>query len=212
MNDRTFRLDFFIAISAVLISALTAGTLFYQTRVIGDQFAATIWPYLSVEATYDNDGEMISVVNDGVGPALIRSAQLQVDGRPVRAWNDYEQVLANDPATRTVWRRTLAIALGRSNTHPTISASSIGPSSTLRPGEARTLFRVVFVSNVPSQVLTKHTLALDICYCSLNGSCWSLHAMPGRINPDPQSISHCVAGAAIQSHPPGASLLAPVAR
>ncbi|MGC2633018.1 MAG: hypothetical protein WA215_02280 [Candidatus Cybelea sp.] len=56
MNDRNFRLDFFIAIAAVLISALTAGTLFYQTRVIGDEFAATIWPYLSVGTTYDTGG------------------------------------------------------------------------------------------------------------------------------------------------------------
>ena len=42
MNDRTFRLDFFIAVAAVLISVITAGTLFYQTHVIGDEFAATI--------------------------------------------------------------------------------------------------------------------------------------------------------------------------
>lgn len=212
MNDRAFRLDFFVAVAAVVVSALTAGTLVYQTRVIGDQFSATIWPYLSVGTTYDNDGEMIYVINDGVGPALIRSAQLYVDGRPVRAWNDYEQVLAEDPAIRTLWRRTLAVALTRSNVHPTISASSIGPSSTLRPGETRTLFKVVFVSNVPPRVLTKHALTLDLCYCSLNGSCWSLRAMPGRINPDPQSVSHCVVGAAIQSHPPSASLLPPAAR
>jgi hypothetical protein len=32
MNDRAFRLDFFIAIAAVVISALTAGTLVYQTQ------------------------------------------------------------------------------------------------------------------------------------------------------------------------------------
>lgn len=196
---------------AVLVSALTAGTLIYQTRVIGEQFSATIWPYLSVGTTYDNDGETIYVINDGVGPALIRSAQLSVDGRPVRAWNDYEQVLAEDPAIRALWRRTLAIALARSSTHATVSASSIGPSSTLRPGEMRTLLKIVFVSNVSPQALTKHTIALDLCYCSLNGNCWALHAMPGRINPDPQPVSHCVANAAIQSHPPGASLLPPSA-
>lgn len=30
MNDRAFRLDFFIAVAAVPVSALTAGTLIYQ--------------------------------------------------------------------------------------------------------------------------------------------------------------------------------------
>ncbi|MGC2361137.1 MAG: hypothetical protein WA428_02310, partial [Candidatus Cybelea sp.] len=63
MNERTFRLDFFIAVAAVLISAITAGTLFYQTHVIGDEFAATIWPYLSVGTTYDTGGETIEVSN-----------------------------------------------------------------------------------------------------------------------------------------------------
>jgi hypothetical protein len=103
MNDRAFRLDFFIAIAAVLISAITAGTLFYQTRVIGDEFAATIWPYLSVGTAYDTGGETIEVANDGVGPALVRSAQLYVDGRKVRAWNDYLKALARDPELRKLF-------------------------------------------------------------------------------------------------------------
>jgi len=48
MNEKAFRLDFFIAIAALLVSAISAIALIYQTRVIGDQYAATIWPYLSI--------------------------------------------------------------------------------------------------------------------------------------------------------------------
>jgi hypothetical protein len=212
MNDRAFRLDFFIAIAAVLISALTAGTLFYQTRVIGDQFAATIWPYLSVGTTYDTDGETIEVTNDGVGPALIRSAQLRVDGRSVGAWNDYIKVLAAEPAMRPIWRRARAAAIARPGNRATISMTSIGPSSTLRPGETRTLLKLLFTSNVPAQALSRHAVALDLCYCSLNGSCWTVHAMSGRINPDPQPISACTASAAIQSYAVGVSVPSPAAR
>lgn len=212
MNDRAFRLDFFVAIAAVLISALTAGTLWYQTRVIGDQFAATIWPYLSVGTTYDTNGETIYLVNDGVGPALIRSAQLSVDSRPVRSWNDYERVLAEDPSTRALWQRTYAVASVRSGGSADISTSSIGPSSTLRPGETKNVLKISFVANVSTQALTKHAVALDLCYCSLNGSCWTLHAMPGRINPDPQPVSRCATSAAIQSLPLAASLPPPAAR
>ncbi|MFZ0575103.1 MAG: hypothetical protein WCE97_04070 [Candidatus Cybelea sp.] len=125
MNERTFRLDFFIAVAAVLISAITAGTLFYQTHVIGDEFAATIWPYLSVGTTYDTGGETIEVSNDGVGPALVRSAQLYVDGRKVRAWNDYIKALARDPELRRLFLRAQAAVQAGSGSHATITMSSI---------------------------------------------------------------------------------------
>jgi hypothetical protein len=121
MNDRAFRLDFFIAIAAVLISAITAGTLFYQTHVIGDEFAATIWPYLSVGTTYVTGGETIEVANDGVGPALVRSAQLYVDGRKVRAWNDYLKALARDPELRKLFLRAQAAVQAGSAGQATIT-------------------------------------------------------------------------------------------
>ena len=123
MNDRNFRLDFFIAIAAVLISALTAGTLFYQTRVIGDEFAATIWPYLSVGTTYDTGGETIEVTNDGVGPALVRSAQLYVDGRKVDAWNDYIKAVSRDPELRGLFLRAQAAVRAGPAGHATITMS-----------------------------------------------------------------------------------------
>lgn len=199
MTDRAFRLDFFIAMGALLVSALTAGTLIYQTRVIGDQFAATIWPYLSVGTTYEDNGETIEVTNDGVGPALVRSAQLRVDGRVVPAWNDYLRILAQDRQLRGIFLRTRDAVLAGSAPHAMISTSSIGPSSTLRPGESHTLLKIALAGTVPTSLLMKHSVAIDFCYCSLNGSCWILHAMPGRINPDPQPVSQCASSAAIQA-------------
>jgi hypothetical protein len=200
VNDKAFRLDFFIAIAAVLISALTAGTLFYQTRVIGDEFAATIWPYLSVGTTYDAGGETIEVTNDGVGPALVRSAQLSVDGRKVRAWNDYLEVLQGDPELRSLFLRAKAAVEAGSAGHGTITMSSIGPSSTLRPGESRTLLKISLPFSVPLRAMLKHSVVLAFCYCSLNGSCWTLHDVPGQISPDPSPVSHCADRAAIQSN------------
>jgi hypothetical protein len=199
MNDRGFRLDFFIAVAAVSISAITAAALIYQTRVIGDQFAATIWPYLSVGATYDTSGETIEVTNDGVGPALVRSAQLSVDGREVRAWNDYVKVLTHDPQLRELFLRALA-AYKAGRVDALVAMSSIGPSSTLRPGESQRLLRISLPEIVPTQALVKHSVALDFCYCSLNGSCWTLHATPGQIDHEPAPVSHCAGSAAIQSY------------
>ena len=208
MNDKAFRLDFFMAIAAVVISAVTAAALIYQTRVIGDEFAAAIWPYLSVGTTYNASGETIEVSNDGVGPALVRSAQLSVDGRQVRAWNDYLDAIERDPELRGLFIRAKAAVEAGSAANATITMSSISPSSTLRPGESRTLLKISLPFTVPLGAMARHALALDFCYCSLNGSCWTLHAIPGQISPDPAPVSHCADRAAIQSN----TIAPPVAR
>jgi len=200
MKEREFRLDFFIAIAALLVSALTAGTLIYQTHVIGDQFAATIWPYLSVGATYDINGGAIEVTNDGLGPALVRSAQLKVDGIPVRAWNDYVRVLATDPELQPFFRRSRAAVEAGKGNGATLSMRSIGPATTLRPGETDTLLKFSLAESVPAQLMRKHSLSIDLCYCSLNGSCWTLHSSPGRISADPRLVSGCASSFAIESN------------
>jgi hypothetical protein len=43
VSEKAFRLDFFIAIAALLVSAASTIALIYKTRVIGAQYAATIW-------------------------------------------------------------------------------------------------------------------------------------------------------------------------
>lgn len=197
MTERALRLDFFVAVSALLISALTAATLIYQTRVIGNQYAATIWPYLSINSTYGLNGASVQLVNDGLGPALIESARLSVDGKAETGWNDYLQKLVNEPELQILIRRALA----KKTTPPiTISTSSIGPSTTLRPGDTRTIVAVSYSVTLPISVLLRHTLALDICYCSLNSDCWMLRGSPAKDSPSsPERVPRCTATDSIQA-------------
>lgn len=207
MTERAFRLDFFIALAALIISALTAATLIYQTRVIGHQFAASIWPYLSVSTTYDNQGETIAVDNDGLGPALIQSAALAVDGVSVTSWNDYLAVLAREPDIRKVFAQATSAARAGLPASLTISSSSIGPSTTIRAGDSRSLVKVRFSGPLPlpaMQELIGHRLALDFCYCSIEGSCWTLHSSPGQSGrSDPQPVDECPTSVGIDSSPTG---------
>jgi hypothetical protein len=186
VNDRAFRLDFFIAISALLVSAASAIALIYQTHVIGQQYAAAIWPYLSVSSTYGPHGASIQVANDGLGPALIESAQLTIDGKPVPAWGWY----LYDLKTMQVLR----------NVRASISASSIGPSTTIRPGDTKSLFAILYKPTVDPSTLATHTVGLRLCYCSINNSCWNLVAQPGNNSPSvPQPTSACTANTSISA-------------
>lgn len=176
MREKAFRLDLFIAIAALLISSVTAIALIYQTRIMGyqtsviaSQYAATIWPYLTVTENYGDGQQQIVLANDGLGPALIHSAHLEIDGRPMRSWTEYMALLEAEIKTaRPVTGQSMAF-----------TAEGVGTGSTLRPGASLTLSSLSFSRGIASNAiatLLKHRLVLRFCYCSLNGSCWTTQA------------------------------------
>lgn len=188
MNAKELRLDFVIAIAALLVSAVSAFALIYQTRVIGQQYAATVWPYLSVNSSYGPHGASIAVANDGLGPALIQSAQLLIDGKPVPSWGSYlHDLLANPDLPHTPGSRS-------------ISASSFGRGTTIRPGETMSLFKISYIPKIEPRALATHKVGVRVCYCSINSSCWNYVATPGNDSTRvPQPVSSCVDNTAISS-------------
>jgi hypothetical protein len=186
MTEKAFRLDFFIAIAALIVSVLSTLTLLYQTHVIGQQYAATIWPYLSVVSYYSHGEERISVANDGLGPAIVKSAQLTVDGKTFGSWNDYLSML------------TSALPKG---TTANASLVSIGPATTIRPGESQQLFDIKYSSSVVTSSVLSHRVELAFCYCSLNSDCWLLHATAGSDpSVDNAPVRACSSRERIQSY------------
>jgi len=175
--ERLLRFESVIAICALLISAITGAAIVYQTRIIQSQYAATIWPYLSVDTNIVNPHHVeVVVTNDGLGPALIRSAQLFVDGRHVPSWENFTSLIAKAVPRGTV----------------TFSSSTINASSTIRPGDTHQLIAVQLAPSVPPAVLKKHRIELRFCYCSLNDSCWTLHSAVGLVTAEyPQRVSSC---------------------
>ena len=180
MTEKAFRLDFFIAIAALLISAVSALALLYQTRIIGDQYAATIWPYISSDLTAGPNGLSLRITNDGLGPALLQSAQLVVDGKPVRGWQDYLQVILQDPETHAFFENLQEQILAGKPSAGSISTASLNPGETIRPGDSLPLINIS-LAGAPVVTIHRHTIDLRLCYCSLNKSCWTLDtALPGQ--------------------------------
>lgn len=194
MNERVLRFDTIVAVCALLISTVTAGAMVYQTRVLGDQtrvleqqFAASNWPYLSVQTNRNSNTFGIAVTNDGAGPALIRSAQLFVDGRTVQGWS---------PLLEAVVRETAGSGQ-RESFHA--DSVSIDASNTIRPGDSRTLLAVAGAPPRVIDAVRSHHIALNFCYCALNGQCWRLRAVIGGQTFDiPQPVHACAIGSAIE--------------
>lgn len=188
MNEKRFRFDLYVALLALIISGVAAFASAYQTYVIRQQFSATVWPYLTftTRSSVDNYFEL-DVGNAGIGPALIRSAVVSRDGKPI----DVASNPTASPALSVAFRadqeeanRDEAAAKFHGKAGTTVS--SIVRGDVVSAGSTLQLFRV------DGKFLTRRVMAdvrhvdLQICYCSLLGNCWTKRLW------DPSAEPHAV--------------------
>jgi len=132
-----------IGFLALLVSGYTAWIQRQQVR-------AQVWPYLLV-GNYDPE-HVVGVLNKGVGPAIVGSIQVFVDGKPKRSWSQVFQ------------------ALGLPSDDLTISTVS---GNVISAGE-----RVVAIKVADEAAYQNfrrelgERFGVEICYCSTLGECW----------------------------------------
>ena len=153
---KAWKLDLWIALAALIVSGLTASAALYQSKVFSDQLSATVWPYLSFNATWSPDTFTLTLENDGAGPAVIDSAQLFVNGK--------EEPSMGDAITRllkgTVHRGSFQYATG-----------SIGPGQVIRAG-ADALVVKLKMRNLEALRPLYRAVRINVYYCSLLNRCW----------------------------------------
>lgn len=157
---RAWKFEAWIALAALIASALTASAALYQSKVFSDQLQATVWPYLSFNSTSSSSNLDLTLENDGAGPAIITGAQLLLDGKP-------------EPSLATVLN-----PLGRSWLHSS-SLGSVGPGQVIRPGAVANVVKVSG-RDVRAHILPVYNrLMLRVWYCSLLNKCWvvKLHSI-----------------------------------
>ena len=180
---RGIRVDLIIAVCALLMSSLATAASWWQSRVVAEQLSSQVWPYVSISTTYEPESYSIQIDNDGLGPAIIRSAVLTVDGKPYA-----------DPARAL--RAVLSQGMGPGRS---LSAhiSGLSPGSVIRASGSVTLIRL----SAPwiSRELAANAPRIDfrVCYCSLLGKCWLTRA---RQTSDPQPLATCPDAGADQFH------------
>ena len=128
--SRGVRYDLVIAISALLVSSVAAIASWTQVRVVRQNFNAQIWPYVSVEGTVNGDTAEFAFVNAGLGPAVLHSAQLSVDKRPVDFIGMMHAILGPNIVARAQ----------RSKEKIDLLLRNPGPGGVLRPGQSKTVF------------------------------------------------------------------------
>ena len=110
--------DVLVAGLALVISGTAAAAGWYQTHVIAQQLSAAVWPYVTVGSTFDGEHLRVNVRNDGLGPAIVESFVVSVDGKPQRS------ILST--------LRTLVGRVKRDSSHSSIALSAVIPGEVIR--------------------------------------------------------------------------------
>lgn len=183
--ERRLRLDFVIALGALLISTVAAAATVYQTHVIAQQFSATVWPYVSFDATTSPGSFEVDLRNDGLGPAIIRSVRLSFDGKPLASLETLvSMVLKREPQARIAALAALRAGENIRITTSTPAAGMVIPANTKH-----------VVVRIDGAVLMRYfgppvrRVGVTLCYCSLTGSCWTLNSHPD--NAEPKPVTSC---------------------
>ncbi len=190
MDEKRFRFDLVVALCALLISGVAAAASAYQTYVIRQQYSATVWPYLTFISSSSETFFSLTVSNDGIGPALIRTAVVSRNGKPI-------DVQANPSTSPAIFyailpERNAAEADERTahkHGRTSVTVSSIVRGDVIPAGQTLQLLRV------DGQFITHHIVAnmrrfdLQICYCSLLGSCWIKRLWDPAV--EPHAVASC---------------------
>ncbi|HET7930600.1 MAG TPA: hypothetical protein VFL63_04320 [Rhodanobacteraceae bacterium] len=147
---RGIRWDALAAIIASFVGLLALIVAGYTAYIQRQQVSAQVWPYL-LWASSDTSSDFLWV-NKGVGPAIVKSTLVLIDGKPQRNWKEVMQSLRIAPPD-----------YGQSTfNHNVISAGETLPWIIFKSHDQFQLFRQA----------ARKRMDFKVCYCSTLGDCW----------------------------------------
>jgi hypothetical protein len=154
MTDRPFwrQPEWVITLVTVVtsVAALTLGA--YTAQLQRRHDSASVWPHLEFDITFAQQISGIQISNSGIGPAIVQSVAVSVDGRPVRSWPEvFKLVLDSSP--------------------PRYSSSSVS-DRVIRAGETVNWFQLP-TNILPPDIQTRIArVAIQVCYASVYDEHW----------------------------------------
>lgn len=154
------RVEMFIALCALISSMMAIYIAWDQGRVMRAQQHGAVYPVLQVDGYARNNTDTssvgISIRNSGVGPALIESVALLVDGEPVPGFREYAQGL---PA-------------GYELSWSGVTGRALAAGETITPVDISWPIGEFSIEALQKVALDTQRWSLHICYCSVFERCW----------------------------------------
>ena len=86
----------FVAVAALIVSLSALGVGVYEASLQRSHDRAEVWPHVEVEVFASPEGAKIQAENTGLGPAVVESIVVSVDGRPQSNWRGVLATLVGD--------------------------------------------------------------------------------------------------------------------
>lgn len=161
--------DRITAISAVLIGLVAVLVSAYTAVIQRQQVRAEVWPRLQLYNA-GRAGEF-RIANKGVGPAMVRSVRVEVDGKPARDWADVlKRLQLQDPDQGSSSLAGLVLSAGEDIVY--LKPSTREHFSGLRQ-------------------YTGKRLLITLCYCSALNECWTTQSWGTSLEDAQREVARC---------------------
>ena len=145
----------FVAVAALIVSISAVAVGLYEASLQRRHDRAEVWPRLELTTYTTLNGASLSIENHGIGPALIKSVTVTVDGKRVRSWNDVLVALLGHPPAAQFSNSTIA-------------------ESALRPGDKVMMVGLPNADMPPRFWTAIHRVGFSVCYSSVFDEYWTL--------------------------------------
>jgi hypothetical protein len=167
-SDLTDRIMSVSAIVAALAAVIVAA---YEATINREYQRISVWPRITQSNSYVADQPYNrTVANVGIGPAIIRSVEIRVDGNICRSWDDVAAALAKRKIPNIYsWMHNGAVVL---------------------PGKEVPVLKIAAGDDARAfwEATQGDRLSIRICYSSLYGESW----MSDSARQEPARVSQCV--------------------
>ncbi len=184
LGRRVIRVELVIATFALLTSACASIAAIMQAReglaqtqasideahTVATQLGASVWPYLTIDDEFSSKTIRVTIANQGLGPALIRSLTISGPKGPIASIREMVNLIDSNSHRRST------------------EENSIGGGTVIRPSETTALIGITdkALDEVRARTATR-SLRISVCYCSLLSNCWS--AVSNAI--EPKAVAGC---------------------
>jgi len=171
-------LDRVLSGAAMFVALSSLAIALYEAHMTREHDRLSVWPYVSTFHSDSGGVYTFNVRNVGLGPALVRSFQVRVDGTPRANWGEVAETLIGTDSAFT-------------SGHTPNAYSSFGRGTVLLPGARLALLQLgPGPAAAPFHRAAQRRMDARICYCSLYGDCWVLDT---RGAGEPEEVRECPA-------------------
>ena len=144
--------EMLVALSAIFISICALVATIYEANLERQNQLLSVWPRIIIQTNTGDHEYSISAVNKGLGPALIKTAKVTVDGKEANSWQEiFKELGVSDDYSQNSNELSSSI-ISRDEAVPAIEIKSAKVGKKLREESKR--------------------IDVEICYCSVYDDCW----------------------------------------